>query len=239
MILRSKGRNMSNGVSTSTGAPKGRSCLLYGCLTLVVVLVAVGIGGYFLVRYGVNQLTAFVQQYTETTPMAIERVEVEPGEYEAIEQRLAGFGEALDKGTRVEPLVLTGREINVLIAGHPELKAWRDRVYVRIVGDQIQADVSLPLDELANLPLMSGIKGRYLNGRAGLRASLVNGRLAVNLDSVEVKGEPLPENVMMQLRQHNLAQDAGRNRELSGTLGQLRSLEVADGQITIKAAGTE
>ena len=61
----------------------------------------------------------------------------------------------------------------------------------------------------------------------------------VRVDALQVKGQPLPDEVLSQLRLHNLAQDLAKNQSLSRTLGQLQSIEVADGAVTIKAAGSE
>lgn len=223
----------------ASGAGSGRSCLLYGCLSLVVLMIAVALGTFFLGRYAMNRLANFVEQYTETTPMAMERVEMPEEEYASLETRLKDFQTALKDGRRIAPLVLTGRELNGLIARHPDLGAWKDRLHVELEGQQVKGQVSLPLDELARFPGLSRLAGRYLNGAAMLDVRLENGRLDVRVDSLEVNGQPLPDEVMSQLRLHNLAQDLEKNKQLSETLGQLRSIEVADGEVTIKAAGSE
>jgi hypothetical protein len=230
---------MNSSATHPTGAPKGRSCLLYGCLTLVVVMLVVAIGGFFAARHLIGQLSTFLEEYTDTEPMAIEPVRVEPGEFEELQRRMAGFEEALERGARVDPLVLTGHDLNVLIARHPELKAWRDRAYMQVVGDQIVGQLSMPLDDLAAIPGLKRLKGRYLNGAASLNVSLRNSRLQVNLEALEVKGRPVPEEVMRSLRQQNLAKDIDQNPDLNETLGQLRSIEVSDGAIVIRAAGSE
>ncbi len=221
------------------GAGSGRSCLLYGCLTLVVLMIAVVVGTFFLGRYAINRLANFVEQYTETSPLAMERVEMPAEEYASLETRLKDFQTALKDGRRIAPLVLTGPELNALIGRHPDLEAWKDRLHVELEGTQVKGQVSLPLDELARIPGFSRLAGRYLNGTALLGVRLENGRLDVRVDSLEVKGEPLPDEVLSQLRLHNLAQDLEKNKQLSETLGQLRSIEVADGEVTIKAAGSE
>lgn len=230
---------MNNPAPYPAGAPKGRGCLLYGCLALVVVMVAVGIGGFFVARHLMGQLAAFLEEYTDTAPMKIEPVQIEPGEFEELERRMATFQNALEQGARVEPLVLTGHDLNVLIARHPSMADWRDRAYMQVVDDQVAGQISMPLDNLASVPGLSRLKGRYLNGAAALKVSLRDGRLLVNLDALEVKGQPVPEEIMRSLRQQNLAQDVDRNPDLSRTLGQLRSIEVVDGQIVIRAAGSE
>jgi hypothetical protein len=223
----------------SGGTGTGRSCLLYGCLTLVVLMIAVAVGTFFVGRYAMNRLAAFVEQYTETTPMALGTVDMPAEEYAGLETKLADFQTGLKEGKRLEPLVLTGRDLNALISRHPDLEAWRDRLHVEIEGAQVKGQVSLPLDELAKIPGLSRLAGRYLNGAAVLDVGLENGRLDVRVDSLEVKGQPLPEEILSQLRLHNLAQDLEKNRSLSETLGQLKSIEVANGEVTVRAAGSE
>jgi hypothetical protein len=145
----------------------------------------------------------------------------------------------LKDGRRLVPLVLTARELNALIERHPSLEDWRKRLHVELEGKLVKGQVSLPLDDLAKVPGLGRLQGRYLNGAALLNVELQNGRLDVRVDSLEVKGQPLPDEVLSQLRLHNLAQDLDKNEDLSKTLGQLRSIEVADGEVTIKAAGSE
>jgi hypothetical protein len=231
---------MSNAKSAgSAGGGSGRSCLLYGCLTLVVLMIAVAVGAFFAGRYAMNRVAAFVEQYTETAPMTMAVAEMSTEDYEGLEGRLKTFQAGLKEGKRVEPLVLTGRELNALIARKPELEGWRDRLHVDFEGSQVKGQVSLPLDELAKFPGLSRLAGRFLNGTAILNVKLEQGRLDVRVDSLEVKGQALPDEVLSQLRLHNLAQDLEKNQALSETLGQLSSIEVADGEVTIKAAGSE
>jgi hypothetical protein len=171
--------------------------------------------------------------------MAVPTVQVEPGEFEALQQRMAAFQEALQAGAATSPLVLSGHDLNVLLARHPDTATWRDRAHLQVVGDQVVGQVSLPLDDLASLPGMKRFRGRYLNGTAALRPSLRDGQLAVFLESLEVNGQPLPENVMRSLRQQNLAQDAQFDPEMSEALARLENIEVSDGQIIIRPAQSQ
>jgi hypothetical protein len=185
------------------------------------------------------------ERYTDAAPLPLERVEMPTEEYSALESRLGEFQVGLNEGRRIEPLVLTGRELNALIERHSGLEAFRDLLRVDVEGNLIKGQVSLPLDDLAKFWLFrmlgwsARVEGRYLNGEAALQVNLIDGKLDVRATAIEVKGEPLPEQWMSQLRLHNLAQDLEKNEQLSETLGQLRSIEVADGEVTIKAAGSE
>ncbi len=87
--------------------------------------------------------------------------------------------------------------------------------------------MSIPL----HLPF---VKGRYLNGAASFKASLENGVLIVTAHSIEVKGKPLPEPFMSQLRNENLAKDAYRDPKNAESLRKIESIEVKDGKLTIK-----
>jgi hypothetical protein len=208
-------------------------------LTLVVLMIALAVGAFFLGRYAMNRIAVFIEEYTETSPMAMAAVDMPAEEYSGLERRLQDFQTGLREGRRLEPLVLTARELNALIARKPELEAWRDKLQVELEGSRVKGQMSLPLDELAKLPGLSRLAGRYLNGAAVLDVSLQNGRLDVRVNALEVKGQPLPREVLSQLRQHNLAQDLEQNRALADVLGQLKSIEVAEGEVTIKAAGSE
>jgi hypothetical protein len=227
---------MNAPATPSTGAPKGRSCLLYGCLTLIVVMLAIGVAGFFAGRHLMDRFATFLEEYTDAAPMAIPTVQTEPGEFEALQERMGAFQQALEQGTADSPLVLSGHDLNVLLARHPDIAAWRDRAYLQVVGDQIVGQISLPLDELARLPGMKRLRGRYLNGVAALRPSLRNDQLSVHLESLEVKGQPIPEEIMRSLRQQNLAQDAQFDRDMTETLARLQSIEVTEGQIVIRPA---
>ena len=78
------------------------------------------------------------------------------------------------------------------------------------------------------------LKGRYLNGEADLKASLTNGVLIVTLDSLEVNGKRVPDEMMANIRQENLAKDAYKNPKHAEILRKLESLEIKDGKMTIK-----
>ena len=214
---------------------KKRSCFFYGCLTLVVLAILVGVGGFFAVRFALNKVAAVIEQYTDTAPAVLPAVEVSPGDYEKLQGRLTKFQEALDGAKAAEALTLTAAELNALIAKHPALQEWKDRLRVSLEGDQVKGQVCLPLEGLAGLPGLSRLKDRYLNGSTVLKVSLENGLLDVHMMSIEVKGKKPPEEVMAQLRRENLAKDVQNKPEMAVNLRKLESLGIKDGVITLKA----
>ena len=218
---------------------KQRGCFFYGCITVLVLTVLVGIAGFFLVRYGLNKFTAFVEQYTETTPMTLESVEMSKADYQQLDKRVTAFADAVNARKATPPLVLTENEINALIANNPAWRSLKGKVYVTIEGDQIKGKVSIPMDDLAQAPGLSRLKGRYLNGSAALKVSLTNGVLAVTILSLEVKGQSPPPPVMAQLQTINFAQNSAQDPKTQEMIGRFESIEVKDGKITIKVSAKE
>ncbi len=178
-------------------APRQRGCFFYSCIIAsilaVLMTILVAIVGYFFYRF----VSDTVEEYTATAPRELPKVAMPADELKALEDRVEAFRKAVEMGTPIEPLVLTSDDINALIEDSPELKG---KIFVRIEGRKLKGQVSIPLDALANVPLLGMFKGRYLNGEADLKASLQDGVLIVTLDSIEVNGQSPPEQTMAQLR---------------------------------------
>ena len=107
-------------------------------------------------------------------------------------------------------------------------------------GNEVKGLVSIPLSGLGWLG-----KGRYLNGDATFKVSLENGVLMVTAEQIQVKGVPIPESVMSQLRSENLAQDAYKDPETCrghpevrehSSGGQSGDHQGAGGEVTFRPA---
>lgn len=207
-------------------APKRRGCLFYGCLTAIVLLLLAGLMAFLAVRFVRNKLDA----YTDTQPMKLPKVEMTDTEYQNLQERVKSFGVTLDQGKPGEPLMLNEREINALIARSENAKAFADKVYVSVNGNEVKGQVSIPLSGLGWLG-----NGRYLNGEAVFKVSLENGVLIVTAQSVKVKGSSLPESFMSQLRQENLAKDAYKDPKHAEAIRKFDSIQVEDNRVVVKA----
>jgi hypothetical protein len=207
--------------------PKQHGCFFYGCIiaSILAVLMAivVGVGAYFAYRL-VNQL---VDQYTSTTPRELPKVEMPPEQRQTLKNRIEAFRKAVDAGTPTEPLVLTSDDLNALIDDNEELKG---KIYVKVEGDEVKGQVSIPLDKLG----LGMVRGRYLNGEADLKASLSDGVLIVTLDSIEVNGKRPPDEMMKGIREQNLAKDVYKDEKDAKMMRKLESLEVKDGKIILR-----
>ena len=205
---------------------KGRGCFFYGCLTAIVLLLLFCLLAFFAVRFVRHQ----INQYTASQPKPMPTVEMADAELEELEARVKIFGEAMDQGTPVEPLVLTERDLNALLVKSGKSGELAYHVHDSLDGDQVKGQISLPLSKLSRLT-----KDRYLNGEATFDVSLENGVLIVTAREIRVQGKPLPETFMGPIRRENLARDAYKDAKNAETLRKVESLKVQDGRVIIKA----
>ena len=204
---------------------KGRGCFFWGCLTCIALFLVVCIAVFAVLQYFKSQVRA----YTDTAPVKLPKVEMADAEYKELQQRVRSFTDALDAGKATNTLTLTEREINALIAKSGRNNELADKVYVSFQGDQVKGQISFPLPDL---PLL-GTKGRYLNGEATFKAVLTNGTLFVAPQTIMVKGKPVPDTVMKNLRQENFAKDAANDPKASEAIGKFDSILIQDGKVII------
>jgi hypothetical protein len=211
--------------------PKQRGCFFYGCIiaSILAVLMAIllAVSAFLLYRLADQK----VKEYTGTTPEELPKVEMPADARQELKNRVAAFRKAIDEGTPTDPLVLSSDDINALIEENDDLKG---KFFVKIDGKEIKAQVSIPLDPLAKGPFRPMFEGRYLNGKADLKASLQDGVLMVTLDSIEVNGKKPPEEMMARFRQENLAKEFYKNPKNAEMIQKLESIEVKDGKIIVR-----
>jgi tetrahydromethanopterin S-methyltransferase subunit G len=192
------------------------------------LFLVVTIGGYFAIRAAVN---SFVSKYTDTKPMELPKVELSKTEMEELDKRLATFKEGVEADKSVPALVLSADEINALIQRNAEMK---NKVSIGFEDDQVRGKISLPLGELKVPIIGRWLKGRYLNGTAGLKPALQNGVLIVTLRSVEVNGRTIPADILASLKNRNLAEGFYSDPKTADVMSRLASIEIKDGKVTIK-----
>lgn len=196
-----------------------------GCL---IVLVVLAIGGYLAYRSAKGFLSRVVDEHTERAPRPMPELRVSDDEAAMVLRRVSDFATALRENRATSPLVLSGRDVNVLIQRHPGWTNLAGRLHISIEGDHIGSQVSIPLGEIGWL-----LSGRYLNGGVSLRAGLAAGRLLVFVERAEVKGRAVPESIMKGLRTKNLAENAQSDPEVAATIGKLESVVVRDGYLRL------
>ena len=203
-----------------------RGCFFYGCIASLVLL-ALMLGALLL---GLHYVRKVVNQYTDTQPVKLPSVQMSQPEIENLRQRFDAFQAAIRERRPAKPLALTADDLNALIAGGPEPQAFKDKVYVRLEGGQLRSEVSLPLQDLG----LKLLKGRYLNGNATFDLALRNGILFVSANSIVVKGKPLPEMYMQEIRKQNLAAGVIKDPGAIAVLQGLRDIQVKDGTLVLE-----
>jgi hypothetical protein len=76
-------------------------------------------------------------------------------------------------------------------------------------------------------------KGRYLNGTGTFGLSMHAGKISLNTLSFVVRGKPVPELYMREIRKRNLAQEMNNEPRLAAALDSLKDIKVQDGKLIV------
>ena len=211
-------------MNDATPKPR-RGCFFYGCITGVVLLVML-LGALLL---GLHYVKKVVNRYTDTKPMELPTVQMSQAEMAQVKQRFEAFQQAVREQHATKPLTLTADDINALIASGPDQQAWKGKVYVSLESDQLKGEVSVPLQEVG----VGMLKGRYLNGSVSFNLSFRDGVLSITPQTIQVKGEPLPEVYLREIRKQNLAVALTNDPGAAAVLKGLEEIQVKEGKLVI------
>jgi hypothetical protein len=202
-----------------------RGCFFYGCiagsLLLSVILVAALVG----LRYAKKLVTDF----TDTKPTPFPALKLSQAELDALQQRIENFRGAVKQGQPAGPLALNSDEINGLIATDPDLKDFKKKLYVIMDGEQLKAQVSMPMEQIG-LPMF---QGRYLNGTAAFELAFRNGAIRLTPQSFVNKGKALPEVYMEKVRKQNLARNLNSDARAQAAMDRLQEIKVKEGKLVL------
>ncbi len=203
--------------------------LLIGCGSVMVLSVLAGIALYFLFWGAVDQLA---RSFTTDRPLAIPQVTMSQEELEALDRRVSDFGSAIENNEATDPLVLSADEINALIQRHGKFKQEGTGVVVRIFGDQIEGEISLPAGQVA-----PSLEGRFVNGKGVFSIGVEEGRVVAYLQDLRVGDRYLPDQIREPLSRENLLRKAyEEDSELRRALTRIRSVEVREGKVIFTPA---
>ena len=211
----------------SEGDSNKKNCLVYGCLSAVVLGVVMILIAIFGARYGLKKL---VDNYTSAVPTKMPAVQYAPADLTALTNRLEAFKLEADAQTNAATLTLSAQDINTLVDALPELQIYKGRLHFDIQTNIIKSQISLPLDKLE----IGAVKGRYLNGTADVKVKVINGKLDVRLEGMEVNGVKATGAFMAQLQNENIAKDMNSDPKIQKILQRVESLTVENGQVILK-----
>lgn len=213
----------------------GRGCFLYGCLSLVVLFILV----VALAVWGIGRYVgSAIEQFTEAAPQQFEPAALPEAENQALRERLQNFARDLQQTNPAAQLALDSRELNAVIATEPSLAELKDSLRVQFENNEVRCQLSVPLDPLAELPVvgwmfLSGLKGRYLNATANVRIALENGVLNTSLMDVQVKGVSLPPGALAEIEKALPWEELRQRPEIQELLNRLDWLKIADGKLQL------
>ncbi len=215
---------------------QGMGCFAKGCLTLVVVGIAMAaiIGGSVYYYFG-----KFVDNLTSTQPVAIRVEQPTDTQYENASMLLKRLSEAYQSGqeTTVE---LTAADLNALIARRPDFEKMRGKSFITIADGNFGAEVSVPLDQVP----LSRLKSRYFNGKFVAFFEWSNGEISFKPKLIEANGKSMPDWALSQVatadaqRQINEELKKSTNRGAREQLERFKSIRVVgDRVILVTKAG--
>jgi len=209
-----------------TGEKKtGHGCLFWGGIIAAILFLFLLLAAYGTFRY----FKHLVVEYTDTKPLPAPVVQLSGAEITNLQQRIHGFDQAIKNDKPVEPLSLSADEVNALIAKEAKSNASPARLYFSFNSNQVQAQLSLPTDGTG----VRMLKGRYFNGSGEFAVSLQNGRLNVNVKSLSVKGRPLPENFMVQIRMQNFADAWTNDVNFNQAIANLEEIKIENNKLIV------
>ena len=213
---------------------RGRGCLFYACITIIVVIIALFIGTYLGTRQALKMVIA---NYTDSAPMEVPSLNLPEAERT---QRLAAVERNVESALQSGgTITLDAVDLNLLLGRSPDLRSFAEQIHLTIETNQIKAQVSLPLDQFAEWQKVATrfrseqLRGRYLNAILSLEPTFQNGNLQLDLRDIQVKGNSLPETFTGKVQLEKLTEQANRDPELRTVLNRISGIAVTNKQVQI------
>ncbi len=213
---------------------KKRGCAFYGFILMLILSVVVPI---FIFR----QLNNMAYEYTETSPVELPEVNASEEETLLVRQKVGLFIQKIENDETPAPLVVTARELNVLVTQNEEL---RDKLYLTISDGKVKGQLSIPMknmrksNDFQKIPQilrdqLPNLANRYFNAEASFNVYLKNGVFIITLDTLSVKDEPLPDWLVSKFREENLAHRLYKDPEKAKILQKFKDLEITEEAIVL------
>jgi hypothetical protein len=202
-----------------------RGCLFYVGIAAVISVVMLAFGAFFGLRYA----HGLVNRLTDTQPMTLPTTQLPETQMFQLHDKVDTFRDAVRDNEATPPLALSADELNALIATDPAFAALKNHLFVSINGSQLGAQISFPAEDLG----LNRLRGRFVNATGTFHVALVTNELQITAESLLVRGEPIPRNIMREVAAENLADKFNRDPRAAAGLKKLQAIEVKDGKLIV------
>ncbi len=203
---------------------KKKGCLFWGCLTMIILMIIVIV----LIIAGVMWVRNKAFQYTSETPIEITQVDYTQAEATAINERVDGFIQAIEKGDVELREVFTDRDLNILLDSNSELKELKGKIKLQFIENKIRGVVNIPLTDI---PIVSG---RYLSGDAEFKVTCDDGEPFVSLESMMINGKDIPEEYLESMRNKNLMDEVSKDPKDAERLKRIKTIKMENNKLIIE-----
>ena len=208
---------------TTKLSPRLKGCLVYGGITVLVLLGIIAIAAFVTYR----KYRTLRDDFTDTELKAVAVEDTNASQARRLSRTYDSMQRAAQQGTSGQ-FEFTALQLNQLVAAVPAVKDARGKAHFSIVDDKLKVEAGIPLGQFP------GFKERFVNGEFTLDIRLENGVLDIFLVDAIVRGQPLPPVIMDRLKQMNIAQQAMQNQEFRRQLQGIKTLRILDGKLLVE-----
>ena len=212
-----------------------KGCMLWGCITIVIIGV-IGTGASI---FAFNKAVSTINKYLDDKPAEFTL----PAPTEDQVNSAAIKGKSLQDAIENQSggtFAFTDAEINAMISeGLKKQGATKIKARVTIADGEVKGEISVPVEEL-----FPQAKDKHLNGEATFEVKKASRKdqLQIKLTDLTVRGESIPKNVMNSLKTANLAEEIytnPENHEARKVLENVESITVEGDQIIFRVSEPE
>jgi hypothetical protein len=208
-----------------------------GCFVLAIVMVLI-VGAIFWGAYSTYQ---GAYQMTSPHPRSFEPIP-SVGEQNAVRLKWKALEDSLQKSDNVE-FRFTADDLNAWFFADDKNADLIPHLRFRTIDDWIVAEVSVPLNFMADIPILPSLRDRFFNGKIAARLAIEKNELKISSLDIEGNDHRLPWLFTGQGYRDTVKQtlEQGiRARVPDGDifLARLESIHVENGQIVVRLRGT-